>query len=98
MDVPYIAKNIATHAVLYGSLNMKQLAMAQPYQVEAERIVVVSDVAGQDRVDYRKCPVKPGEACTHGPGSGDWIKRQRQGCGFEPSARAMPRRASGPVA
>jgi len=73
MDVPYIAKNIATQAVLYGSLNMKQLAMAQPYQVEAGRIVVVSDVAGQDRVDYRKCPVAPGEACHHGPGSGDWI-------------------------
>jgi hypothetical protein len=73
MDVPYIAKSIATHAVLYGSLNMKQLAMAPPYQVEEQRIVVVSNVAGQDRVDYRKCPVKPGEACHHGPGSGDWI-------------------------
>jgi hypothetical protein len=74
MDVPYIAKAIAKDAVLYGSLTMKQLAMAPPYQVEAGKIVVVSDVAGEDRVDYRKCPVKPGEGCIHGSGPGDWIK------------------------
>ena len=74
MDVPYIATAIAKDAVLYGSLTMKQLAMAPPYQVEEQRIVVVSDVEGEDRVDYRKCPVKPGEGCNHGPGSGDWIK------------------------
>jgi hypothetical protein len=76
MDVPYIARAIAkeNNAVLYGSLTMKQLAMAQPYQVDAGRIVVVSDVAGEDRVDYRKCPVKPSEGCIHGSGPGDWIK------------------------
>ena len=74
MDVPYIAKAIAKDALLYGSLTMKQLAMAPPYQLDPNRIVVVSDVGGQDRVDYRKCPVKPKEGCNHGPGSGDWIK------------------------
>ena len=74
MDVPYIAKAIARNAVLYGSQTMKQLAMAPPYRVDEQRIVVVSDVAGQDRVDYRKTPVKPAEGCKHGTGPGDWIK------------------------
>ena len=73
MDVPYIARAIAKKAVLYGSLTMKQLAMAPPYHVAPENIVVVSDVEGQDRVDYRKCAVKPKEGCIHGSGSGDWI-------------------------
>jgi len=74
MDVPYIASYIAKDAVLYGSLTMKQLAMAQPYQVEERRIVVVSNVEGHDRVDYRKCPKEPKEGCIRGSGSGDWIK------------------------
>jgi hypothetical protein len=79
MDVPYIATAIATAiapkgAVLYGSLTMKQLAMAPPYNLDPQRIVVVSDVQGEDRVDYRKCPKKPKEGCIRGSGSGDWIK------------------------
>jgi L-ascorbate metabolism protein UlaG (beta-lactamase superfamily) len=74
MDVPYIAKAIAKDAVLYGSKTMKQLAMAPPYAVGADKIVVVSDVEGEDHVDYRRCAVNPAEGCNHGPGSGDWIK------------------------
>jgi hypothetical protein len=79
MDVPYIATAIAKDlppkgAVLYGSLTMKQLAMAPPYNLDPQRIVVVSNVEGEDRVDYRKCAVKPKEGCIHGPGSGGWIK------------------------
>ena len=63
MDVPYIARAIAKKAVLYGSLTMKQLAMAPPYHVDPDKIVVVSDVEGQDRVDYRKCAAAPKEGC-----------------------------------
>lgn len=74
MDVPYIARAIANKAVLYGSLTMKQLAMAPPYHVDPDKIVVVSDVEGQDRVDYRKCAAEPKEGCVRGSGSGDWIK------------------------
>jgi hypothetical protein len=96
MDVPLIAKNIAPNAVLYGSETMKQLAMAPPHPVDPTKIVVVTDVGGHDRVDYRRCGVGPPEGCHHGPDSGDWIKlsegvRIRALC----SRHAAPRIAKG---
>jgi hypothetical protein len=96
MDVPYVWKNFAPDAVLYGSSTMKQLAMAPPYPVDPSKIVVVTDVGGQDRVDYRRCGKAPSEGCHHGSGSGDWIKlkdrvRIRALC----SRHASPRIAKG---
>jgi hypothetical protein len=58
--------------------------------------VVVTDVGGHDRVDYRRCGVGASEGCHHGPGSGDWIElnervRIRALC----SRHAAPRIAKG---
>ena len=75
MDVPFVAAEIAKDAVLYGSLTMKQLAMAPPYSLPSHRVVVVTDHGGRDAVDYRRCPDKPKEACHHDyPKPGDWIQ------------------------
>lgn len=74
MDVPFVATELVPNAILYGSLTMKQLAMAQPYSLPARRVVAVTHHQGRDFVDYRPCPVKPKEACYHGSGPGDWIE------------------------
>ena len=75
MDVPYVATELAKDAVLYGSVTMKQLAMAPGNKVDETRIVTVSNVGGQDFVDYRQCSVEPKEGCHYLAGSsGDWIK------------------------
>ena len=74
MDVPFIQTRLAKKAFLYGSLTMKQLAMAPPYPVPKDHVVVVTDHEGRDKVDYRPCKDTPKEACHSGSGDGEWIE------------------------
>ena len=79
MDVPFIARQMAPRARVFGSLTMRRLMASigtdADFHVAPDRIVAVNDDAqpGGDAVDYRECARRPKEACVWGTGQGRWI-------------------------
>lgn len=79
LDVPFIARQMAPRAKVFGSLTTQRLMAAigtdPSFYVAPDRVVAVNDEAqpGGDPVDYRECPRKPKEACVWGTGHGRWL-------------------------
>jgi hypothetical protein len=79
MDVPFIARQMAPRAQVFGSLTARRLLAAigstPDFHVGPDRVIAVNDAGqpGGDAVDYRECPRKAKESCVWGTGPGRWI-------------------------